>query len=197
VLEVGYQAGGFAIPLILAMRDRPDFSYLGIDSLTYGTAVSGPVLARYLEREGVRRGYEFAVGDAGEFVAKRATPDFDLVLIDHDKRLYPRELRTLLRRGLVSGTGCVLMHDVLGKARRVWDDCAVIARAGGYEYSIVADVPEGLAVVRRRSGAAAIDLRDRIQLGVVCLRIYGRQALDVLRRWRERGRAAVTRRDRA
>lgn len=25
VLEVGYQAGGFAVPLILAMRERADF----------------------------------------------------------------------------------------------------------------------------------------------------------------------------
>ena len=26
VLEIGYQSGGFAVPVILAMRDRSDFS---------------------------------------------------------------------------------------------------------------------------------------------------------------------------
>lgn len=190
VLEVGYQAGGFAVPLILAMRDRPDFTYIGIDSMEYGTAVDGSVITGYLEREGVKGKYEFAVGDAGEFLAKRAKSDFDLVLIDHDKRLYPREFRMLLRRGLVSEEGYVLMHDVLGKARRAWEDCAVIARAGGYDHSIVAEVPEGLAVVRRRRSAAAPGMRGRIRLWAVCMRICGRQALDVLRRWRPAGVSA-------
>ena len=33
VLEVGYQAGGFAVPLILAMHARPGFTYVGVDSM--------------------------------------------------------------------------------------------------------------------------------------------------------------------
>jgi predicted O-methyltransferase YrrM len=187
VLEIGYQAGGFAVPLILALRNRPDFTYVGIDSMAYGTAVDGGVIAGYLEHEGVKGTYEFAVGDAGEFLRKRATPDFDLVLIDHDKRLYPRELHTLLRRRLVSEEGCVLMHDVLGKARRVWKDCAAIAHACGFDYSIVAEIPEGLAVVKRRQGAAACNRPGWIQLLAPRMRICGRQWLEVLRRWRRAG----------
>ncbi|MFQ5856386.1 MAG: class I SAM-dependent methyltransferase, partial [Anaerolineae bacterium] len=121
VLELGYQAGGFAVPVILAMRERPDFVYLGIDSMAYDTAVDGKVIVQYLENQGVTGCYEFAVGDAGKFLARMPKEQFDLVLIDHDKSLYPREFRTLVRRELVSPDGCILFHDVLRKAREVWE----------------------------------------------------------------------------
>lgn len=172
VLEVGYQSGGFAVPVILAMRDRADFSYVGIDSFVYGSAVAGTVVAAYLERHGARRGYEFFAGDARAVLARLRGP-FDLVLIDHDKRLYPRDLLTVLRRSLVSPEGSVLLHDVLGKARGVWPDCAAIADAFGYSASVVADIAEGLAVMRRTRDVEP-GWRQRMGLLSVAVRIKGR-----------------------
>ena len=65
---------------------------------------------------------------------------FDLVFIDHDKRFYPRDLKTLLQRELVSRGGYVRLHDVLGKARRVWSDCPALARAHDWIPSIAGDI---------------------------------------------------------
>jgi methyltransferase family protein len=179
VLEIGYQSGGFAVPVILAMHARRDFSYLGVDALVYGNAVEGDVIGRYLDAQGARRCWEFRAGDAADVVRRLRGP-FDLVLIDHDKRLYPRELLAVLRRGLVSRDGCVLLHDVLGKARAAWHDCAIIAAAHGHLAAVVPDVPGGLAVLTpgsARTGAR----RDRIRLLAVLARIQARSLSDALR----------------
>jgi predicted O-methyltransferase YrrM len=182
VLEVGYQAGGFAVPVILAMQHRPDFAYVGMDSLAYETAVEAQVIAQYLRQQGVRDCYKFVAGDAGAFLARLPEQQFDLVLIDHYKPLYPRELRTLVRRGLVSPEGCILFHDVLGKARDVWQDCIVIGRAYGYAFSIVREVPEGLAVVRRDRSAPSLTVGEHLRLPVVHSKIFLRQVRERIRR---------------
>jgi hypothetical protein len=177
---VGYQAGGFAVPLILAMHGRRGFAYVGVDSMAYGSAVEGGVIAKYLAQRGVKDGYEFVERDARGFLLD-VSPSFDLVLIDHDKRLYPRDLRTVLQRDLVSADGLVLLHDVLGKARRVWHDCLVIARAYGWSPQIVDEVPEGLAVLRRDPQTRVLSLRRRIALGGALMRIRARQLTDAAR----------------
>jgi hypothetical protein len=41
VLEIGYQSGGFAVPLIMALQNHPGFSYVGIDNGQYATVVDG------------------------------------------------------------------------------------------------------------------------------------------------------------
>lgn len=190
VLEIGYQAGGFAVPLILALHGRPGFAYVGVDSMAYGSAVEGAVIARYLRRRGLEDGYAFVERDAHRFLHEVA-PSFDLVLIDHDKRLYPRDLRTVLRRGLVSVDGLVLVHDVLGKARRVWHDCLAIAHAYGWVSHILDEVPDGLAVLRRDPATRTGALRRRVALGAALARLRARQVLDVARAWRRgsRGRS--------
>lgn len=187
VLEVGYQAGGFAVPVILALHARPGFAYVGVDSMAYGSAVGAAVIGKYLAERGVTSGYEFVASDAGPFL-RRVPPAFDLVLIDHDKRLYPRDLRTVLRRDLVSADGLVLLHDVLGKARRVWHDCLAIARAYGWSPQIVDEVPEGLAVLRRQPSTPSPG--GRIALGRAVARIHARELTDAARALRRtlRGR---------
>jgi predicted O-methyltransferase YrrM len=187
VLEVGYQAGGFAVPLILALHGRPGFAYVGVDSMAYGSAVEGRVIAGYLEHRGVKDGYEFVERDAHRFLLE-VSPPFDLVLIDHDKRLYPRDLRTVLERELVSVDGLVLLHDVLGKARRVWHDCLAIAHAYGWSPEIVDEVPEGLAVLRRDPEPRALSPRRRVALGSALIRIRARQLTDAARAWRRGSR---------
>jgi predicted O-methyltransferase YrrM len=179
VLEVGYQAGGFAVPLMLALHGRPGFAYVGVDSLAYGSAVEGRVIARYLAQHGVVEGYAFAEADARTFL-REVAPAFDLVLIDHDKRVYPRDLRTVLRRGLVAPAGVVLLHDVLGKARRVWPDCVAIARAYGWSPEILDEVPEGLAVLRR-DAPGSLAVGQRRAPGGALLRIVARELTDRLR----------------
>ena len=180
VLEVGYQAGGFAVPLILAMHARPGFAYVGVDSMAYGSAVDGPTIGRYVSQRGVSGGYEFVERDAGAFL-REVSPTFDLILIDHDKRLYPRDLRTVLRRNLVSPSGVVLLHDVLGKARRVWHDCVAIARNYGWSAELVDEVPEGLAVLRRERGDGSMAPAQRLPLWGAVFRILGRQLLATMR----------------
>ena len=177
VLEVGYQSGGFAVPVILAMRERPDFAYVGIDSLGYSTAIDGTVIARYLEEQGVTAGYEFLVGDARECLAKLRGREFDLILVDHHKPLYPRELRAIVRGGFVSAHGSILVHDVLGKAQGVWPDCALIVRAYGFGVSIVDAVPDGLAVVKR-------GIRTQVQGRGERFRLLGANARIALRETR-------------
>lgn len=186
VLEVGYQAGGFAVPVILTMRDRPGFSYVGIDSLAYENAVEGEVIVRYLHEQGVTGCYQFVTGDAGEFLSRVERQKFDLVLIDHHKSVYPRECRTLMKRELVSREGCILFHDVLGKARDAWKECIPIVRAWGYSWMIADEVPAGVAVVRRERRRDRLTLRQRGELAVVETKIALRQAREVIgrvRRW--------------
>lgn len=148
VLEIGYQAGGFAVPVILAMQGRPDFSYLGVDSLSYGNAVRGEVIAAYLKSHGITSGVQFVETDAHEFLSQDHHVRFDLVLIDHYKPLYPRDLLAVVRAGLVNPGGVILLHDILGRARGVAKLCEAIAKAYGYTWTVTEEVPEGVAVLR-------------------------------------------------
>lgn len=162
VLEVGYQAGGFAVPVILASHQRPDFAYTGIDSGAYKNAVSGDVIARYLDGVGTRPSYAFHTGDAGAFLRSLADRQFDMILIDHFKPLYPREFHTVVTRGLLSDGGVVLLHDVLGNATREWAECRQICEALGYEWEVTDEVPQGLAIVRR-GGAPKLGARVLVE----------------------------------
>jgi predicted O-methyltransferase YrrM len=170
VLEVGYQAGGFAVPLILRCHSRPDFEYLGIDSLTYKNAVDGNVIAGYLSSLGITSRYQFATGDAGKLI-RVSTREFDLVLLDHEKRLYPREFLTIARRQLLSREGYILFHDVSGRAHTAWKVCTTIAQVYGYSWSVVQGIPGGLAVIRRSTSQQGItSFRQRLRLGMSVIR---------------------------
>jgi predicted O-methyltransferase YrrM len=171
ILEVGYQSGGFAVPVILEMQGRTDFEYLGIDSLGYGNSVDGTTIARYLRDQGVTGGYEFAVGDAGQYLKELPHRQFDLILVDHYKPLYARELLTIIRRRLTSPEGYILFHDILGEASGAWKDCTRVCNAYGYAWSIAREVPEGLALVRRNQEVQRIPLSQRLGLGMLDLKI--------------------------
>lgn len=148
VLEIGVQSGGFAVPLILAMQDHPKFSYVGIDNGAYATAVDGSVISGYLAELNLNQGYEFLTVDSDTYLKTLPRQEFDLILVDHFKPLYPRDFETIARRQILSADGYLLFHDVLNKAAGVWKDCQKICAAFGYSWQIVSEVPSGLAVVR-------------------------------------------------
>ena len=73
---------------------------------------------------------------------------FDLILIDHLKSLYPRELRTILARELLAEDGVILLHDVLHKAATPWDRCTRLCTRFGYSWELYPEIPAGAALVR-------------------------------------------------
>ncbi len=151
VMEIGYQAGGFAVPVILGMQDHPDFTYTGIDDGSYVNSVDGSAIAGYLKSQQVKGCYTFHTGDAGYFLETLDWQQFDLILIDHHKLLYPREFSILINRGMISSGGYVFFHDVLAKAAWVWKECQLMCRAHGSSWQIIEEVPAGLAVVKRNA----------------------------------------------
>ena len=172
VLEIGYQAGGFAVPVITAMGARPEFAYTGVDSGAYRNAVSGPVIERYLREREIPGSYRFLTGDALAVLRTLRGQQFDLLLVDHYKPLYPREFRAILALGLASDSAYVLFHDVLGRAEREWEECKLLCEAFGFSWAIRADVPGGLAVARRdaavrASTSAARRLRARVTIDAI------------------------------
>ena len=120
VLEIGHQAGGFAVPLILALHGAPGFQYTGIDNLSYANSVSGELIAKFLTDSGVPADkFRFlVVSDAREFLMTCQTR-FDLILVDHLKSLYPRDLEIIMVRDLLVEGGSVVLHDVTDKSGRI------------------------------------------------------------------------------
>ena len=150
VLELGYQAGGFAVPIIYALSGRPTFYYCGVDSLAYANAVRPQTLMTYLQDVHTLRGVNFIQEQVEPFLRSYFPHAYDLVLMDHAKRDYPLALWYLLHRGWVAKGGVVLIHDVLGKAKGpiAWV-CRLIATVYGYSWTVIDTVPEGLAVLRK------------------------------------------------
>ncbi len=163
VLEIGYQSGGFAVPLILSQSGRPDFSYTGIDSLSYDNAVGPRIIAEHLLSLGMTDGYQFLTAESNSFLRQHCSSGYDLILVDHLKQWYPRELLTILSHDLIAAEGYVLLHDIAGRASAFEADCRRIALAYSYEWSTTDEVPEGLAVVKRspKSRATSGHLRLR------------------------------------
>ena len=154
VLELGYQAGGFAFPLIAALKTTSTFVYCGVDSLAYPNAVPREAMHAYLfetHKIGLPQVcfYRTAVRS---FLRDSVVYPFDLVLLDHAKRDYVIDLWWLLHRGWVAPHGTILIHDVLGKAKGLiaWS-CRMLAAWYGYSWTVDADVPEGVAVLRRKA----------------------------------------------
>jgi predicted O-methyltransferase YrrM len=153
VLEIGYQAGGFAVPIVIGLHRLPGFHYTGLDSRAYPNAVSRELLGGYLSGRGVPEDrMRLLTVDAWDFLMTCGEA-FDLVLIDHVKGLYPRELETLLARRLVTAGGVILLHDVLEKAAEAWVQCARLCTKFHCGWRIDEGVPAGLAIVSVANGA--------------------------------------------
>lgn len=167
VLEVGYQAGGFAAPIVASLHRAPGFHYTGLDSLAYPNAVSSDLLAGFFRRQGVPVDrFRLLTVDAWDFLME-CPETFDLVLIDHVKSLYPRELETLLARRLLAGDGVVLLHDVLEKAAEAWMRCVGVCASFGCRWHVEEGVPGGLAIVRPTGHALTLAAATtRIRLGL-------------------------------
>lgn len=162
VLEIGYQAGGFAVPLIRALHDMAGFHYTGIDNLTYQNSVSANLISAFVIGQGVPADrFRFLVADASDFLAG-CDRKFDLILIDHKKDFYARDLRTILARGLLGEDGVVLLHDVLQEAAKAWGLCSRVCTLFGYSWELHREIPAGVAVVRRGTQSPARRLLARL-----------------------------------
>jgi hypothetical protein len=148
VLEIGYQAGGFAVPIILEMQEHPDFLYVGIDNGAYPNAVDPLVITDYLKLQQITCDFSFRHGDAKEVLSRLAPQEFDLILVDHYKPFYFREFYEIASKGWIAPGGYILFHDVLEKAEAAWKECKVVCQAFGFTWQIVRDVPGGLALVK-------------------------------------------------
>lgn len=149
VLEIGYQSGGFAVPIILYFHKDDRFRYTGIDNHSYENAVSAATIEQYLSLRGAIKRYAFHEGDASVCLKKLRGSSFDLILIDHYKPLYPRELSILLGNGMLAEGGCILFHDVLGRASGIWKQCEILLGWYGLSSTIIPEIPGGLAVARQ------------------------------------------------
>jgi SAM-dependent methyltransferase len=149
VLEIGYQSGGFAVPLILELNETVGFRYVGLDNFAYPNAVETDVVRDFLAEANTdrRQNFEFRQISAGRFLM-HCREQFDLILIDHVKKLYPRTLLLIFARRLVAPEGVILLHDVLGCAAGPWRRCIAICSTFGYCWEIVDDVPGGVAIIR-------------------------------------------------
>jgi len=151
VLEIGYQAGGFAVPIIYALHNLPEFHYTGIDNLGYHNSVSNELISSFLAIQRIPEDkYLFKIADAWDFLMT-CEEKFDLVLIDHVKRLYPRELGAVFVGELLAPSGVILLHDVLHEAADAWRRCAKLCKLFGCSWEINQEVPAGVAIVHTRA----------------------------------------------
>ncbi len=151
VLELGVQAGGFAVPVILHASSWPAFSYTGVDNLEYTNAVPLRLIESYLRDNGVTAPLKFVEGDSTPVVKGAGRHAFDFILLDHYKPKYPLDLYLICSREVLSGQGTILLHDVLTHAAPDWKVCEQVCRAFGYRWTIDAEVPGGTAIVSRNA----------------------------------------------
>jgi SAM-dependent methyltransferase len=148
VVEVGFQAGGFAVPIILALHRDLRFRYVGVDNLAYTNSVGPAVIEAFLRPRVASECWEFIQSDSTTFLKTLAPGSVDLVLLDHFKPLYERDLLVLCRQGIVKPGGVILLHDVLAGAADAWRHCHHLVRSFGLAVELRSDVPAGLAVLR-------------------------------------------------
>ncbi len=149
VLEIGYQAGGFAAPIIYNFKDYESFIYLGIDNLSYVNSVNGDMIATFLSSKGVKpEKFKFMAGDAKVLVSK-LNQKYDLILLDHLKQLYPRELKLIFSNNMLASNGIIMAHDILDKASEPWKKCVRLCARHGYTWEIYEEIPAGLAVIKK------------------------------------------------
>jgi hypothetical protein len=148
VLEIGFQAGGFAVPIILTLHQDPRFRYVGVDNLAYTNSVRPTTIENFLRSRVTPGCYEFIQSDSTRFLKTLAPSSIDLVLLDHFKPLYERDLLVLCRRGVVKAGGVIFLHDVHAGAASAWRNCSHLVRTFGLQVDVRADVPAGLAILR-------------------------------------------------
>jgi predicted O-methyltransferase YrrM len=155
ILEIGVQAGGFAVPVILSSSSRAGFSYLGVDNLAYSNAVALQLISEYLRLHGLVENIRFVEGDSTPVVRAAARKSFDLVLLDHYKPKYALDLYDICARDLLSDDGAIVLHDVLANAASAWAVCQRVCRAFGYTWTVDATVTHGAAIIRRANASAS------------------------------------------
>jgi predicted O-methyltransferase YrrM len=148
VLEIGFQSGGFAVPVILALQRDAAFHYIGVDNLAYRNAVTPATIDAFLRPRVGRPCYEFVVSGSSEWLRKMPEGSIDLALLDHFKPMYERDLLLLCRRRIVRPGGAILLHDVRAGAARAWRECQHLVRTFNLSVELREDVPAGLAVLR-------------------------------------------------
>lgn len=150
---------------------KRDFTIIGIDNLSYRNAVRGELIEDFLVEQGVSpQKFQFLVGDASELLM--ATREkFDLILVDHLKTLYLRELRLIIAHQLLAEGGMIILHDVLQKAADQWNTCTRLCKRMGYTWELHPEIPSGAAVIHAKSPSP--DKRLLSQLDRLILRWEG------------------------
>jgi hypothetical protein len=174
VLEIGFQAGGFAVPIIFALHRDPRFRYAGVDNLAYTNSVRPVTIEGFLRPRVTSGCYEFIQSDSTRFLKTLAPASVDLVLLDHFKPLYERDLLVLCRRGIVKPGGVILLHDVHSGAANAWRKCHHLVRTFGLAVDLTADVPAGLAILRIPRSAVTRRLTVMRSMAITA----GRAAMD-------------------
>src|SRR5437867_8566063 len=64
VVEIGFQAGGFAVPIIFALHRDPRFRYVGVDNLAYTNSVRPAAIEGFLRSRVTTGCYEFIQSDS-------------------------------------------------------------------------------------------------------------------------------------
>ena len=148
---------------------------MGVDNLAYTNSV-GPATIKEFLRPRVPPGcYEFVQSDSTRFLKTLAPGSVDsLVLPDHFKPLYERDLLVLCRRGIVRPGGVILLHDVLSGAAKAWRNCDHLVRTFELAVDLRAEVPAGLAILRIPHGAVP----RRLRMMRSCAITIGRAAFD-------------------
>src|SRR2546425_7862704 len=90
VVEIGFQAGGFSVPIIFALHRDPRFRYVGVDNLAYTNSVRPATIEEFLRPRVTPGCYEFVQSDSTRFLKTLAPASVDLVLLDHFKPFYER-----------------------------------------------------------------------------------------------------------
>jgi predicted O-methyltransferase YrrM len=170
ILEVGVQSGGFAVPVILASAHRSGFAYTGIDSLDYTNAVPLRLIADYLATRGITQTLQFIESDSTTGLRTLQPNSFDLILLDHYKPKYPRDLYEVCMRDLLSDDGVIVVHDVLGHAANEWKVCERVCTAFGVQWTIDAGVVNGAAIIRR----ARLSSRQTMSVARIGLEVKAR-----------------------
>jgi predicted O-methyltransferase YrrM len=153
VVEIGFQAGGFSVPIIFALHRDPRFRYVGVDNLAYTNSVRPATIEAFLRPRVTPGCYEFVQSDSTRLLKTLAPASVDLVLLDHFKPFYERDLLVLCRRGIVKPGGVILLHDVLSGAAKAWRNCDHLVRTFELAVDLRAEVPAGLAILRIPHGA--------------------------------------------
>jgi predicted O-methyltransferase YrrM len=146
VLEIGYQCGACTLPLVqLLAKCQENWKYVGIDleqDLLGTLAYASDLLPPILNSLGVEHAGHlfFLCGDSDSLIGGHGLESivdvdrqFDIVIIDHHKPLYPTTYQLLVGNGYIGPETIVIFHDVFTYAIEEWKQLRGSGTKGAFE----------------------------------------------------------------